>query len=103
MMKGDYSKAKTSFGKANTNNAALQQILNEDYNAARNTLAAVAEPNATTAYLAAVIGARTNDREAVYSNMKTAVARDAAMKEKAAKDIEFAKFADDEAFKAIIK
>ncbi len=103
MMKGDYSKAKTSFGKANTNNAALQQILNEDYSAARNTLAAVAEPNATTAYLAAVIGARTNDREAVYSNMKTAVARDAAMKEKAAKDIEFAKFADDEAFKAIIK
>lgn len=103
MMKGDYSKAKTSFGKANTNNAALQQILNEDYSAARNTLAAVAEPNATTAYLVAVIGARTNDREAVYSNMKTAVARDAAMKEKAAKDIEFAKFADDEAFKAIIK
>lgn len=103
MMKGDYSKAKTSFGKANTNNAALQQILNEDYSAARNTLASVAEPNATTAYLAAVIGARTNDREAVYSNMKTAVARDAAMKEKAAKDIEFAKFADDEAFKAIIK
>lgn len=103
MMKGDYSKAKTSFGKANTNNAALQQILNEDYSAARNTLAAVAEPNATTAYLAAVIGARTNDRDAVYSNMKTAVARDAAMKEKAAKDIEFAKFADDEAFKAIIK
>ncbi len=103
MMKGDYSKAKTSFGKANTNNAALQQILNEDYNAARNTLAAVAEPNATTAYLAAVIGARTNDRDAVYSNMKVAVARDAAMKEKAAKDIEFAKFAEDDAFKAIIK
>ncbi len=103
MMRGEYSQAQTSFGSANTNNAALQQILNEDYNAARNTLAAVAEPNATTAYLSAVVGARTNDREAVYSNMKVAVERDAAMKSRAAKDIEFAKFANDGEFKAIIQ
>lgn len=103
MMEGDYSKAKSSFGKATTNNAALQQILNEDYSGARTTLASVKEPNATTAYLSAVVGARTNDRDAVYSNMKTAVAKDAAMKAKAAKDIEFSKYAEDATFQAIIK
>ena len=102
-MKGDYAKAKSAYGNAASNNAAVQQILNEDYAGARKTLAAVAEPNATTASLSAVVGARTNDREAVYSNLKVAVAKDAAMKQKAANDIEFAKFAEDDAFKAIVK
>lgn len=103
VMQGDYEKAEASFSKTPSNNAALQQILNEDYNAARNTLAAVANPNATTAYLQAVIAARTNDKEGVYSNLKAAIAKDAAYKAKAAKDIEFAKFVDDEEFAAIIK
>jgi hypothetical protein len=77
--------------------------LDEDYAAARQTLAKVDRPNATTAYLAAVIGARTNDRETVYANLKLAVQRDAQMKEKAQKDIEFAKFAADEKFLEIVK
>ena len=102
-MKGDYSAAKSAYGKEATNNAAVQQILNEDYAAARQTLARVANPNATTAYLAAVVGARTNDRDAVYSNLKVAVQRNAQMKEKAQKDIEFAKYHADEQFQAIVK
>ena len=103
VMQGDYEKAQASFSKVPSNNAALQQILNEDYNAARNTLAAVAQPNATTAYLLAVIAARTNDKDGVYANLKTAVEKDATLKAKAAKDIEFAKFVDDAEFAAIIK
>ncbi len=102
-IKGDYSKAKTAYGNANTNNAAVQQILNEDYAAARQTLANVEKPNATTAYLLAVVGARTNDRDAVYSNLRQAVEKDASLKAQAKNDIEFAKFADDENFLAIIK
>ena len=102
-MKGDYSAAKTAYGKEATNNAAVQQILNEDYAAARQTLARVAKPNATTAYLAAVVGARTNDREAVYENLKVAVQRSAQMKTKAQNDIEFAKYQYDEQFQAIVK
>ena len=102
-MKGDYSAAKTAYGNEATNNAAVQQILNEDYAAARQTLARVAKPNATTAYLAAVVGARTNDREAVYSNLKVAVQRNAQMKAKAQNDIEFAKYQADEQFQAIVK
>ena len=103
VMQGDYEKAQASFSKVPSNNAALQQILNEDYNAARNTLAAVANPNGTTAYLQAVIAARTNDKDGVYSNLKVAIEKDAALKAKAAKDIEFAKFIDDAEFAAIIK
>ena len=102
-MKGDYAAAKTAYGQEATNNAAVQQILNEDYAAARQTLARVAKPNATTAYLAAVVGARTNDRDAVYSNLKVAVQRNAQMKAKAQNDIEFAKYHADEQFQAIVK
>ena len=101
--KGDYAAAKKAYGNSATNNAAVQQILNEDYAAARQTLNNVKEPNATTAYLKAIVGARTNDKAAVYENLKSAIAQDAAFKERAAEDIEFAKFAEDAEFKAIIK
>ena len=66
-------------------------------------MAKVEKPNATTAYLAAVVGARTNDREAVYANLAVAVKRDANLKAKAAQDIEFAKYTADEKFQAIVK
>ena len=102
-MKGDYKAAKEAYGNSATNNAAIQQILDEDYAGALQTLNAVKEPNATTAYLFAVVGARTNDRDAVYANLPVAIERDAKMKDKAANDIEFAKFAEDEQFLAIVK
>ena len=102
-MKGDYKAAKSAYGQSATNNAAVQQIINEDYAGARQTLANVKEPNGVTAYLQAVVGARTNDRNAVYSNMKVAVAKDASLKARAQNDIEFAKFAEDAEFQAIVK
>ena len=102
-MKGDYAAAKNAYGNTASNNAAVQQILNEDYAAARQTLARVEKPNATTAYLAAVVAARTNDRDAVYSNLVVAVQRDDALKAKAQKDIEFAKYQADEKFQGIVK
>lgn len=102
-IKGDYAKAKTYFGSTASNNAALLQILNTDYSGARNTLSAVAKPNAMTSYLGAIIGARTNDRDAVYSNLKNAVKQDSSLAAKAGKDIEFSKFATDETFLSILK
>ena len=61
------------------------------------------EPNATTAYLKAVVGARTNDKDAVYTNLKSAIAQDEALKVRAAQDIEFAKFAEEAEFQALVK
>lgn len=102
-MKGDYAKAKTAYGNVASNNAAVQQIISEDYAAARKTLAAVEKPNATTAYLQAVVAARTNDRDAVYAGLRTAIAKDPTFAAKALSDIEFAKYADDATFLSIVK
>ena len=101
--KGDYAAAKNAYGESATNNAAVQQILNEDYAAASKTLDNVKEPNATTAYLKAVVGARTNDKAAVIDNLKAAIAKDAKLKTRAAQDIEFSKFAEDAEFQTIVK
>ncbi|MBQ7438846.1 MAG: tetratricopeptide repeat protein [Paludibacteraceae bacterium] len=101
--KGDYNAAKKAYGETASNNAAVQQILDEDYAGAAKTLANVKEPNATTAYLKAIVGARTNDKAAVYENLKSAIAQDVSLKARAAQDIEFAKFAEDAEFQAIVK
>jgi tetratricopeptide (TPR) repeat protein len=101
--KGDYAAAKKAYGNKASNNAAVQQILDENYAGASKTLDAVKEPNAVTAYLKAVVGARTNDKNAVIANLKSAVAQDANLKARAADDIEFAKFAEDAEFQAIVK
>ncbi len=101
--KGDYAAAKKAYGENATNNAAVQQILDENYAAASKTLDNVKEPNAVTAYLKAVVGARTNDKAAVYANLKSAVEQDTSLKARAARDIEFAKYAEEAEFQAIVK
>ena len=100
---GDYAKAQNALAEVNSNNAALVQILNADYNGARKTIAAIAEPNAMTSYLGAIIGARTNDRETVYSNLKNAVKLDSSLIKKAASDLEFANYFTDTTFLSIVK
>lgn len=89
---GQAANALNSFGSEKNNNAALAQILNKDYSAAKNTLAAVKSPNATTYYLAAVVGARTNNENMVLTNLREAVKLDPEMKAKAQKDLEFASY-----------
>jgi len=103
VVKGDYSKAKTYFGSTATNNAAIIQVLNADYSGARKTLDAVVNPDGMTSYIGAIIGARTNDREAVYSNLKNAVKLDKSLATKAVKDLEFSKFITDASFLSIVK
>jgi Flp pilus assembly protein TadD len=100
---GDYAKAKSALMGVNSNNAALLQILNKEYNAAKTTLASVEAPDALTSYLAAVVAARTNDKDGVYSNLKASVAKSKECAAKAAKDLEFAKYWNESAFKAIVQ
>ena len=92
MEQGDYNAAVNAFGDAKSNNAALAQILTKDYSKARTTLAAIAEPDATTYYLMAVLGARTNNQQMVTSNLSQAISKDSTLRDKAANDLEFAKF-----------
>jgi Flp pilus assembly protein TadD len=92
VLNGNYSQAVKSFGGTVSNNAALAQILNKDYSNAQKTLDAVAAPNATTAYLKAIVGARTNNLNNVVTNLKDAIKGDSSLAPKALKDVEFAKF-----------
>ncbi|MDD2798309.1 MAG: tetratricopeptide repeat protein [Bacteroidales bacterium] len=92
LKKGEYDKAVNAFGATKSNNAAVAQILVKDYNKAKNTLAGVSSPDATTSYLMAVVGARTNNEGMVLSNLKDAISKDKSKAQKALTDIEFSKF-----------
>ena len=48
--------------------------------------------DATTSYLKAILGARTNDSSAVISNLKNAIAADPSLATRAANDLEFKNF-----------
>ena len=54
-------------------------------------------------YLKAIIGARTNNSDLVFSNLKTAIEKDADFKTKASKDREFVKYFLNADFKAIFR
>ena len=92
LSQGNLPAAVSSFGDAKTNNAALAQILNKDYSAARNTLSAIAAPDATTYYLLAVLCARTNNENMVISNLRQAVRLDSKLLKRAQSDLEFSRF-----------
>ena len=89
---GQYDRAVSSFGEAKTNSAALAQILAKDYNAAKNTLQTVSNPDGYTDYLMAIIGARTNNTSMVVSNLAKAVKKESSLAKKALTDLEFSKF-----------
>jgi len=91
---GKYAQAVSAFGDAKTNSAAQAQILNKDYNKAKATLQAVANKDAMTDYLMAIVGARTENASLVSSSLKSAIAKDSSLAAKAANDIEFAKYAN---------
>ena len=100
---GEWAKAANSFGSVKSNNAALAQILVKDYSKASQTLNGVAKPDAITSYLKAVVAARTNDANGVVSNLKAAIAADKSLAKEAAIDLEFAKYATNSDFSALVK
>lgn len=92
LKQGEYDKAVQAFGDAKTNNAAVAQILVKDYNKAQQTINAITNKNAQTAYIAAIIAARTNNVSGVTSNLRTAISQDASILEQAKQDLEFFRF-----------
>ena len=95
---GQYERAVNSFGEVKTNSAALAQILAKDYNKAKNTLEAVANPDGYTDYLMAIVGARTNNASLVVSSLAKVVKKDPSLAQKALSDLEFSKFVTDSNF-----
>lgn len=101
LLQGNNAKAVKAFGKDASNSAALAQLLNKDYLSAATTLNGVAEPDAMTSYLKAIIASRTNNTDLAIDNLKTAVSLDSSLADYAAKDLEFVKLRNDAAFKQI--
>lgn len=92
--KGNYTQAASDLAGVNTNSAALAQILAKDYTSAKTTLSKIKNADATTSYLQAVLAARTGDASALSSTLKNAIQQDGTLAARAAKDLEFAKYAN---------
>ncbi len=92
LKQGDAAAAVNALGSSRTNNAALAQILARDYSRAKTTLASVETPDATTYYLMAILGARTNNENMLVTNLRQAVRLDSSLAKRAVKDLEFANY-----------
>ena len=92
LKQGDAAAAVKAFGDTKSNNAALAQILTKDYSKAKSTLAAIDRPDATTYYLMAVLGARTNNESMLNTNLRQAVRLDSSLAKRAVDDLEFANY-----------
>ena len=101
---GDYSSAVSNLGSEASFNKALAQLLNGNPSAAVSTIdGSVDKESAQGYYLKAVAAARQDKLNDVVSNLKSAIAKDGALKAKAMKDREFLKYAENAAFTAIVK
>jgi hypothetical protein len=87
-------------------NKGLAQILNKDYQNALTSFneATAKDSNLAIAYYAAAVAsARLSNAEGVVTNIKEAVTLDASLKQAALSDLEFEKFAANEAFRSALQ
>jgi len=102
IMDGKYSAADGNFSE-NSYNKALAQLLAGKNDAAKKTLSGLTE-TAETAYLKAIVAARSNEGvDAVVSHLKIAISKNAALKDKAGKDREFLKISTEATFTNLVK
>ncbi len=92
LKQGDNTAAAQALKGVNTNNAAVAQILTKDYSGAKKTLSAIANPDAYTYYITAVLGARTNNEAMIINNLRQAIKLDNTMADRARNDLEFSRF-----------
>ena len=105
IIKGEYDKAVNYFGADPSFNMALANALKGDNNKAKVTLDGMTAPCPTGVkqYLKAVVGARLDDRNYMLNNLREAAAAKSDWKAYAKKDLEFAKFFNDDTFKSAVQ
>lgn len=104
LKKGEYDKAVKLFGDSDSPNVGLAKILAGDNNGALKSLENCTwEGCYMKEYFKAVVGARTAKENLMYESLSKAVEMKPELKEKAATDLEFAKYWDDAKFQAIVK
>lgn len=98
LAQGNYSAATKSLSGYNL---AVAEACNGNYSRAKSILAN--EDCAAADYLEAIIAAKESNSSAVISNLQSAVSKDSSYAAMAAEEVDFTPYADDAAFKAIIK
>lgn len=101
IIKGLYPAAVEYFGGTDTFNQGLAMLLVNKNDAAKNTFLKVDSPKAM--YGLAIVGARIQDENMVLNNLRNAVGKDASLKDRAKKDLEFRNYMQNDAFKAIVE
>lgn len=92
LLQGNTAAAVNTFGDTKSNNAAIAQILNKDYTKAKTTLSGITNPDDTTYYLMAIVGARTNNDQMVKTNLRQAVRMNSKLADRARTDVEFSRY-----------
>lgn len=104
ILRAEYDKAVKYFGETPGPNSGLARILNGDNNGAVKALEACTnEECAMVDYLMAVVGARTAKENMVVENLNSAIKKDPKLKAAAKTDMEFAKYFESAAFKAVVQ
>jgi hypothetical protein len=93
LAKGNYAQAEQDFKDTYSNSAALAQILNKNYASAAVTLKYIKNPDATTDYLKAILGARMGNISDAAASLRSAIAKDPSYEKYAANDLELSKVA----------
>ena len=103
IMQGNYADAVNYFGNCDCLNAALANLLAGNQAEATKKLNANKCNSALASYLKAVVAARNNNTKDVLAHLADACAKDAAMKQVAATDMEFVKLFENADFQLLVK
>jgi tetratricopeptide (TPR) repeat protein len=103
--KGQYDAAVNYFGSEPSYDLALALLLKGDVNKAKVTLESLKElcKCGKPSYLKAVVGARLDDRNYSFNNLREAIGLKADWKAYAKTDLEFAKYFNDDTFKSVVQ
>lgn len=100
--KADYAKAASHLGNTPEVNTALVKMLQNSNDDALRILNNIQQPDAMAFYLRAIIGARKQDSKMLLDNLRTAVSRNASLKEHAKTNMEFGRYFQDSTFASIV-
>ncbi len=103
IIEGDYSKALNYFGNEASFNKALALYLDGDDQMGLRTAENLSDESAKQYYLVAAIAASQDKDDVALENLKVAVSKDASLKERAQKDLEFADLFENAEFKSIVE
>ena len=103
LIEGDYGKALNYFGSEPSFNKALALYLDKNDEMAFRTAVNLTDETAKQYYLVAVVAAFQKKDDVALENLKVAVSKDASLKERAKKDVEFAALFENADFKAIVE